>query len=189
MPGAVSDAAWPPTINTSPWLPLWALCGGLRESAWPAMPTSQASGGDADEATPRSSNHTSPAASRPWAVNSPGFKVSSERVWRGPLGVGADQCSGHWPVSAFRPLGRSTHNTGARPRWSACRCAANTPVGARHAPMPSKASMAKSKLSGGCGARLTPAANACAQAAAASLGSRAGSPAKVTSTRVWPPWA
>ena len=74
----------PPTMATSPKLPLWlscARCECLRRSA----PKTQAEACTVQSSSlaPKSSNQTCPAASFPCAVKSPGFKVNSDRqnIW------------------------------------------------------------------------------------------------------------
>ena len=114
---------WPPMTSTSPKLPLWLA---WRRAANPAVIgaagwCSQAVGAGLGRAMgscprPRSSNQIWPAASRPSAVNRPGFKVSRLRVWRcWWLGLWCGVCGAypacHRPVSACSPLGKSTAKT------------------------------------------------------------------------------
>ena len=74
----------PPKMATSPKLPLWLRCI-LCCRTQPSAPDSLALGGSvAVRSTPRSSNHTWPALSRPSPVNNPGFRVNKARVNRAP---------------------------------------------------------------------------------------------------------
>ena len=169
----------PPTTATSPWWPLCDECGRGGELG---QPLSQAVASPAG--TPRVSNHTWPAWSRPSAVKHPGLRVSSDKVfWARTSGPPRAA-----PVSGFRPEGTSTASTGACCWFRVLMAWAMSPVTARVAPRPSKASMARSQR-GSCAAPWlshgcidTPAAAAMAQAAAASGGKAAESPSSHTRT-------
>ena len=143
----------PPTMATSPRLPLWLAC------AWCAAagaPDSQAVGGSSPSGTARSSNQTVPQASRPCAVNSPGLRVSRLSVWV-RLSVpnkllalvwpalaaikGVASGESRQPVSASSPLGTSTFRRSAGLLAMCASQSAMRPSGGRVAPMPSRASM------------------------------------------------
>ena len=168
-----------------------------------AGPDSQALGACEAGATPRSSSHTSPAASRPAAVKNPGLRQSRLRVCRGARA----ECRASWscvttakpgancPVSASSPLGKSTARTGTGLCSRACRQATSRASGVRagavgeeDTPMPNKASIHRSMAvdgAGGWSSHCTPQACARCQEAMASAGAWSGWPSHVTNT--WRP--
>ena len=108
---------------------------------------------------PRSCHHTCPAASLPWAVNSPGFNVNRLSVccavpgFAAVLRVEGSSPGAYWPVSASSPEGTSTASTGAALlRSCASQCASTVPRAEPdgvclvddRTPMPSRASMHRS---------------------------------------------
>ena len=162
----------PPTTMASPKLPLCCACSRgadkVRAASHPASSMALALA-----ATPRSSNHTHPAWSRPCAVNRPGLSVSSASVC-----VARTATAGTAPLSLCRPDGTSTASTGRPLSLSRFAAAASAPSSARLTPRPSSASTVRSActragISGNTG---TPASCACCQAWRASSGLRAGSP-------------
>ena len=184
----------PPITATSPKLPLWLVWASDERAARCArfVPISRAQGAtSAGRKTPRSSNQTSPVASRPWAVKSPGFSVNKlkQKMLLAQVERAQDAIKVVSPVSASSPVGTSTDS-----RAAALDCInashsviSRLPALARssRAPIPSSASMQKSKAGGGSLAICTPAASARARAASASGGALvlwSGRPVQVTTT-------
>ena len=157
----------PPITSTSPHSPLWldALRGVIaaRQSA----PSRRASPGCC-ATTPRSSNQSVPHCARPWAVNRPGLSVSRASVWVARTAVSPATA----PVSASKPLGRSTARMGAARAFNCPIAAAITAFGARLRPRPSTASITSTVLGGVLmsSVMVTPANCAACKAARASAG-------------------
>ena len=182
MPGA------PPMTITSPKLPLCCACWRTDCSRATLSPlASHARGGTcaATSAMARSSNHTWPAWSRPWAVNTPGFRVSRHSVC---VAITASSPS-RVPWSASSPVGRSTASRAPACALSRRTASARAPSGPRVLPRPSRASMAKSACAceGSAVSMVTPASCARNSEAAASGGRREAVPTLVTLTRL-PAW-
>ena len=197
MPAPFMEMPCPPITITSPKLPLWLAWARAAFSpigcCWPA--SHAVTGGSVGGTTPRSSSQTFPAASRPWAVKRPGLSVRSESVCLGPGRKCGDVSAvgSSAPVSAFSPLGKSTHRTSSGVVRSRDSQAPSRPSTGRMAPMPIKASIARSNSSGGCSANSTPLCCAAASAWRASAGRRLSSDESrvqwVTTTLGEPPWA
>ncbi len=137
-------------------------------------PASHAAGSAPSCPTPRSSNQTCPDASRPRAVNRPGFSASRLSVWvartasaRAGVGVQArGQVHRQHRARVRRSVGDAQF--------------AIAPSSGRAPPMPSSASIARSHCAGGAAANATPASRARCSEASASAGARASSPSQVT---------
>ena len=184
----------PPMTATSPKLPLWLAWASDDRAGRCAVsaPSSRAQGVTlTGSTTPRSSNQTSPAASRPCAVNSPGLRVSrlKQKVASANAATPQEAIKSVAPVSLSSPVGTSTDSRAAvlvRIRSSQSVISAVPALdGSSRAPMPSNASMQKSKSGGGWEAMRTPADTARCRAAAASGGAvvlPSGRPVQVTTT-------